>query len=76
MDWISEHRLEILSLALIAGGVWWLMPRTARLPKFAGLLMAICGAGLLASRFMRRPGQRRRRSCFLPFRQRPFCRRF
>jgi NADH-quinone oxidoreductase subunit J len=50
MYWISEHRLELLSLALIACGVWWLMPRAARLPKLVGLILAICGAGLLASR--------------------------
>ncbi|HEX5471010.1 MAG TPA: NADH-quinone oxidoreductase subunit J [Lacipirellulaceae bacterium] len=50
MDWISQHTVEIIALALIAGGVWWLMPRAARLPKPIGLLLAICGAGLLASR--------------------------
>src|SRR4051795_2140340 len=50
MYWVSGHRLEILSLALIACGVWWLMPRAARLPKLVGLVLAICGAGLLASR--------------------------
>src|SRR5438067_2253433 len=50
MDWISHHRLEIDSLALIACGVWWLMPRTAHLPKIVGLVLAMCGAGLLSTR--------------------------
>jgi NADH-quinone oxidoreductase subunit J len=50
MYWISGHRIEILALALIASGVWCLMPRAARLPKLVGLILAICGAGLLASR--------------------------
>ena len=50
MDWIwvTEHWPEISSLALIACGVWWMMPRTVRLPKFVGLLLAIGGAGWLA----------------------------
>src|SRR3954464_15940850 len=50
MNWISEHGLEILSLTLIGCGVWWLMPRAAQLPKLVGLILAISGAGLLASR--------------------------
>src|SRR4051812_30046066 len=57
MNWISEHGLEILSLTLIACGVWWLMPRAARLPKLVGLILAICGAGLLASRLNPTHGQ-------------------
>src|SRR4051812_44804278 len=54
---VSGHRLEILSLALIACGVWWLMPRASRLPKLVGLILAICGAGLLASRLNPANGQ-------------------
>jgi len=46
-----------LSLALIACGVWWLMPRASRLPKLVGLILAICGAGLLASRLNPANGQ-------------------
>src|SRR3954465_2341654 len=57
MYWVSGHRLEILSLALIACGVWWLMPRASRLPKLVGLILAICGAGLLASRLNPANGQ-------------------
>src|SRR3954468_7339428 len=43
--WITEHRPEIASLVLMACGVWWLMPRTVRLPKVVGLLLAVGGAG-------------------------------
>lgn len=50
MYWISEHRPEIGSLVLIACGVWWLMPRAARLPKLVGLILAVGGAGWLATR--------------------------
>src|SRR5436190_3278841 len=50
MYWISQHWPEIASLALVASGVWWLMPGTVRLPKVVGLILAICGAGWLASR--------------------------
>ena len=50
MDWISTHWPEVSSLALIGFGVWWLMPRTAPLPKIIGLILAMCGAGLLATR--------------------------
>ena len=57
MYWVSGHRLEVLSLALIACGVWWLMPRASRLPKLVGLILAICGAGLLASRLNPANGQ-------------------
>ncbi len=49
-NWITGHRPEIASLVLIACGVWWLMPRTVRLPKIVGLVLAMVGAGLLASR--------------------------
>ncbi|HVT29752.1 MAG TPA: NADH-quinone oxidoreductase subunit J [Lacipirellulaceae bacterium] len=67
MDWISQHRLEIFALALIAGGVWWLMPRPARLPKFVGLLMAICGAGLLAGRLHAAAGPKAQSLLFFAF---------
>jgi NADH-quinone oxidoreductase subunit J len=50
MDWISTHWPEVTSLALIGLGVWWLMPRTVQLPKIVGLILAMCGAGLLATR--------------------------
>ncbi len=50
MDWIAEHWPGIASLALMGGGVWWMMPRRVQLPKVAGLLIALVGAYLLASR--------------------------
>ena len=38
MDWIAEHWPGIASLALMGGGVWWLMPRRVQRPKVVGLL--------------------------------------
>ena len=49
MDWIKGHWPEIAPLVLIACGVWWLMPRTARLPKVVGLILAVCGADWLVA---------------------------
>jgi len=50
MHWFYRHWQEVAALVLIGGGVWWLMPRTARLPKVVGLVLAMIGAGLLAVR--------------------------
>jgi NADH-quinone oxidoreductase subunit J len=50
MPWITEHWLDILSLALIAGGVLWLMPRGTVRPKFIGLLLALAGVLVMARR--------------------------
>jgi NADH-quinone oxidoreductase subunit J len=49
MTWISEHWLDILSLALIAAGVLWLMPRGVARPKIVGLLLALGGVVLMAA---------------------------
>src|SRR3954452_17256671 len=46
-NWVTENWTEISALALMACGVWWLMPRTVRLPKIIGLLLAIGGADWL-----------------------------
>src|SRR6266480_3348003 len=46
-NWITGNWPEISALALMACGVWWLMPRTMRLPKIIGLLLAIGGADWL-----------------------------
>lgn len=50
MDWIGQHWLDWVSLLLIAAGVWWLMPRAVARPKVVGLLLAVAGTGLLATR--------------------------
>ncbi len=50
MDWIAAHWLEAAALALMAVGVWWLMPPAAGRPKPVGLLIALAGTGLLAVR--------------------------
>ena len=46
-NWVTGNWPEISALALMACGVWWLMPRTVRLPKIVGLLLAIAGADWL-----------------------------
>ena len=46
-DWVTGNWPQIGALALIACGVWWLMPRSLRLPKIVGLLLAIGGADWL-----------------------------
>ena len=50
MDWIGQHWLDWASLLSIAAGVWWLMPRAAARPKVVGLLLALAGTALLATR--------------------------
>lgn len=50
MEWIADHWPGIASLALMGGGVWWMMPREARWPKAVGLILALLGAYLLAAR--------------------------
>jgi NADH-quinone oxidoreductase subunit J len=47
LDWITGNWQEIAALALIACGVYWMMPRTVRLPKLVGLILAIIGADWL-----------------------------
>src|SRR6266480_7644917 len=46
-NWITGNWTEISALAIMACGVWWLMPRTVRFPKVIGLLLAIGGADWL-----------------------------
>jgi NADH-quinone oxidoreductase subunit J len=50
MDWIVEHWLEVASLALLAGGIWWLMPPATSHRKVVGLLLVLAGTGLLSVR--------------------------
>src|SRR3954469_1704328 len=50
MQWIAEHWLGVASLALMGGGVWWMMPRRENLPAVVGLIAALAGAFLVASR--------------------------
>ena len=49
-NWVTGNWPEIIALALLACGVWWLMPGTVRLPKIIGLLLAVGGADWLVSR--------------------------
>lgn len=46
-NWVTRNWTELSALTLMACGVWWLMPRTMRLPKIIGLLLAIGGADWL-----------------------------
>ncbi|HEX3600200.1 MAG TPA: NADH-quinone oxidoreductase subunit J [Lacipirellulaceae bacterium] len=50
MQWFVDHWPGIAALALMGGGVWWMMPRRANWPKVIGLVAALIGAFLLASR--------------------------
>jgi NADH-quinone oxidoreductase subunit J len=50
MEWIAEHWPGVASLTLMGGGVWWLMPRTTPRTKIVGLIVALLGAYLMASR--------------------------
>lgn len=50
MDWIGQHWLVWASLLLIAAGVWCLMPRAAARPKAIGIILALAGIGLFATR--------------------------
>lgn len=44
---MTDNWREVSALALIACGVYWLMPRAVRLPKVVGLVLAIAGADWL-----------------------------
>jgi NADH-quinone oxidoreductase subunit J len=50
MDWSQLEWLDFASLVPLAAGVWWLMPRRARLPKWIGLLAVLAGTVWLALR--------------------------
>jgi NADH-quinone oxidoreductase subunit J len=50
IDRIQEPWVGVAALALMAGGVWWMMPRRVNLPKAVGLIAALIGAFVLASR--------------------------
>lgn len=47
MQWLEEHWLCV-SLILMGGGVWWLMPRGWQLPRVIGLVTALAGAYLMS----------------------------
>jgi len=49
-DRIQEPWVGVAALALMGVGVWWMMPRRVQLPKAVGLVAALIGAFVLASR--------------------------
>jgi NADH-quinone oxidoreductase subunit J len=49
MTWITENWFSIVSLALAALGVWWLMPSSWPRSRVGGWLLTLVGGGLLAS---------------------------
>jgi NADH-quinone oxidoreductase subunit J len=66
-NWVTGNWPELLALALMACGVWWLMPGTVRLPKIAGLLLAIGGAGWLVAQLHAASGALEQRILFVAF---------
>jgi NADH-quinone oxidoreductase subunit J len=66
LAWLVEHWLEI-ALALMAGGVWWMMPRRIRLPKAFGLVAILAGAYLLALGLRASEGDRGETVLFFAF---------
>ena len=48
MDWITENWFLLVSLALTAIGVWWLMPSTWPRSRAGGVLLALVGSGMIA----------------------------
>jgi NADH-quinone oxidoreductase subunit J len=50
MQWLGEHWQGVASLALMGAGVWWMMPRRVQWPALPGMILALAGAFLLASR--------------------------
>ena len=48
-NWVTGNWTEFSALALMACGVWWLMPRAVRLPKIIGLVLAVGGADWLVA---------------------------
>jgi NADH-quinone oxidoreductase subunit J len=49
-NWFTAHWLLVASLALAALGVWWLMPSSWPRSNVVGVILALAGCGLLASR--------------------------
>jgi NADH-quinone oxidoreductase subunit J len=50
MQWLEEHWQGVAALVLMGAGVWWMMPRRTEWPKAIGMILALVGAFLLASR--------------------------
>lgn len=50
MHGLEDHWQGIAALVLMGAGVWWMMPRRVEWPKIIGLILALVGAFLLASR--------------------------
>jgi NADH-quinone oxidoreductase subunit J len=49
MDWITENWFLLVSLALTAIGIWWLMPSSWPRSRAGGVLLALVGSGMIAS---------------------------
>ena len=63
----------VVSLALMALGVWWLMPSSWPRSRAGGWLLTLVGGGLLASRAARGDGAARGVDPVLDFRARRRC---
>jgi NADH-quinone oxidoreductase subunit J len=48
MNWAREHAMFLITLAVAAGGVWWLMPQRQQRPRVVGLLLIVAAIAVLA----------------------------
>jgi NADH-quinone oxidoreductase subunit J len=51
LEWIQLNRFLLEALALTGLGVWWLMPSTWPRWTWGGVVLALVGCGMLASRY-------------------------
>lgn len=49
MDWFTQNWFLLVSLALTAIGVWWLMPSSRPRTVAGGVVLVLVGSGLIAS---------------------------
>jgi NADH-quinone oxidoreductase subunit J len=48
MNWLQEHALFLLTLAVAGLSVWWLMPQRRDRPRVVGLLLLLAAVSILA----------------------------
>jgi NADH-quinone oxidoreductase subunit J len=48
VNWLQDHALFLITLAVAAVGVWWLMPERQQRPRVVGLLLVVAAVSVLA----------------------------